>query len=32
MEIVDAQGLARWAFEQPDLMEGVPAHEKKVGT
>lgn len=32
IEIVAAQGLAGWGFEQPGLMEDVPAHERKVGS
>ena len=26
------QGQAGWGFEQPDLVEGVPAHGRGVGT
>jgi len=37
-ETVDApipesvQGQAGWGFEQPGLVEGVPAHSREVGT
>ena len=27
-----AQGQAGWSSEQPDLVEGVPAHGRAVGT
>jgi len=37
-EVVDAplpgsvQGQVGWGFEQPGLVEGVPAHSRGVGT
>jgi len=27
----DVQGQGGLSFEQPDLVEGVPAHDKRVG-
>ena len=29
--IGSVQGEVGWDFEQPDLVEGVPAHGRKVG-